>query len=194
MTVKEAKIKVQRLRLKGRILELRCENIGFEERFNPYHDPVNGRFTTSDGGGMGGVLYSKGGKSAYVFDSKNKIDKNASLANGFNGQEHAVQVDWDDGTTFVYRIKGTQMYKEASYSNKSILGGDNELYDVPVNQAEIIVNNAKNNGVKAKVFTPEELKKRDADIIKARIEDDKNLSVRHTSKGINRHRNYWSAM
>ncbi len=40
-----------------------------ELRFNPYHDPTNGRFTTSDGGGMGGVLYSKGGKSSYVVSS-----------------------------------------------------------------------------------------------------------------------------
>ena len=40
-----------------------------ELRFNPYHDPTNGRFTDSSGGGMGGVLYSKGGKSSYVVNS-----------------------------------------------------------------------------------------------------------------------------
>ena len=40
-----------------------------ELRFNPYHDPRNGRFTTANGGGSGGgFLYSKGGKSAYVFE------------------------------------------------------------------------------------------------------------------------------
>lgn len=39
-----------------------------ELRFNPYHDPQNGRFTTAGGGGGGGYLYSKGGKSAYVFE------------------------------------------------------------------------------------------------------------------------------
>lgn len=37
-----------------------------ELRFNPYHDPQNGRFTTAGGGSGGGYLYSKGGKSAYV--------------------------------------------------------------------------------------------------------------------------------
>ena len=40
-----------------------------ELRFNPYHDPTNGRFTTANGGGgVGGFLYSKGGKSALVFN------------------------------------------------------------------------------------------------------------------------------
>ena len=40
-----------------------------ELRFNPYHDPTTGRFTTANGGGgMGGFLYSKGGKSALVFN------------------------------------------------------------------------------------------------------------------------------
>ena len=85
MTVKEAKIKVQRLRLKGRILELRCENIGFEERFKPYHDPINGRFTTSDGGGMGSVLYSKGGKSSYVVSSDLFSKKEPEVK---SGREH----------------------------------------------------------------------------------------------------------
>lgn len=47
-----------------RELELRAEEA--ELRFNPYHDPSNGRFTTAGGGGGGGFLYSAGGKSAYV--------------------------------------------------------------------------------------------------------------------------------
>lgn len=53
------------IRMKG--MELRAEEL--ELRFNPYHDPQNGRFTTANGGGSGGgFLYSKGGKSAYVFE------------------------------------------------------------------------------------------------------------------------------
>ena len=57
----------------GTSIELRADE-GAEEadftelRFNPYHDPYNGRFTTANGGGSGGFLYSKGGKSAYVFE------------------------------------------------------------------------------------------------------------------------------
>lgn len=47
-----------------------------ELRFNPYHDPQNGRFTTAGGGSGGGFLYSKGGKSAYVFNKNNGEDFN----------------------------------------------------------------------------------------------------------------------
>ena len=54
-------------RVRMRELEQRAEEL--ELRFNPYHDPQNGRFTTANGGGSGsGFLYSKGGKSAYVFE------------------------------------------------------------------------------------------------------------------------------
>ena len=41
-----------------------------ELRFNPYHDPTTGRFTTANGGGSGAYLFSKGGKSAYVVASE----------------------------------------------------------------------------------------------------------------------------
>ncbi len=56
----------------GTSIELRAdeeaEEADFTElRFNPYHDPTNGRFTTAGSSG-GGFLYSKGGKSAYVFE------------------------------------------------------------------------------------------------------------------------------
>lgn len=57
----------------GTSIELRADEEGAEEadftelRFSPYHDPSNGRFTTAGSSG-GGFLYSKGGKSAYVFD------------------------------------------------------------------------------------------------------------------------------
>lgn len=47
-----------------------------ELRYNPYHDPANGRFTTANGGGSGGgFLYSKSGKSFYVLDSKEFTQK-----------------------------------------------------------------------------------------------------------------------
>ena len=41
-----------------------------ELRFNPYHDPQNGRFISAGGGtSLGGYLYSKGGKSAYIVNN-----------------------------------------------------------------------------------------------------------------------------
>ena len=41
-----------------------------ELRFNPYHDPTTGRFTTANGGGGGFLYVGKGqkGKGAYVFE------------------------------------------------------------------------------------------------------------------------------
>lgn len=41
-----------------------------ELRYNPYHDPTNGRFTTASGGGGGYLFVGKGekGKGQYVYD------------------------------------------------------------------------------------------------------------------------------
>ena len=43
-----------------------------ELRFNPYHDPTTGRFTTANGGGGGFLYVGKGqkGKGAYVFNTE----------------------------------------------------------------------------------------------------------------------------
>lgn len=43
-----------------------------ELRYNPYHDPTNGRFTSGSGGGMGFLFVGKGqkGKGAYVIPSE----------------------------------------------------------------------------------------------------------------------------
>lgn len=94
-----------------------------ELRFNPYHDPVNGRFTTSDGGGMGGVLYSKGGKSAYVFDrdidseyskwkAEKTVEKQTALANDIYHKKYKSAEEYHqalsekyNGITSVDKIK-----------------------------------------------------------------------------------------
>lgn len=115
------------------------------------------------------------------------------VKNGFNGKEHAVQVEFDDGTTMTYRIKGTKMYSRETSLAMSVMGG-NDFIDVPVNQAEKIMNNAKKNGAKAKLITPSMLKKQDADRKKAREEAEKKYNPRHSKKGINRHRAFWSGM
>lgn len=49
---------------------LDAENRLGELRYNPYHDPTNGRFTTSSGGGGGYLFVGKGekGKGQYVYD------------------------------------------------------------------------------------------------------------------------------
>lgn len=63
-----------------------------ELRYNPYHDPTNGRFTTSSGGGMGAVLHvpmGAKGKGEYVISSnfedpenrKNMVAKERGVKN-----------------------------------------------------------------------------------------------------------------
>lgn len=54
-----------------------------ELRYNPYHDPTNGRFTTSSGGGMGAVLHvpmGAKGKGEYVFAKEYSGTDNADFA------------------------------------------------------------------------------------------------------------------
>lgn len=49
MTVKEVRIHIQLLRLKGQILEMRCGLCEIETRINNNHDPKTGRFTSGNG-------------------------------------------------------------------------------------------------------------------------------------------------
>lgn len=49
MTVKEARIHIQLLRLKGQILEMRCGLCEIETRINNNHNPKTGRFTSGKG-------------------------------------------------------------------------------------------------------------------------------------------------
>ena len=47
-----------------------------EERYNPYHNPSNGQFTTAGGGGMGGILVvPKNGKRYYAQLNKGYSDE-----------------------------------------------------------------------------------------------------------------------
>lgn len=71
---------------KLRLLELRGEEL----RYNPYHDPSNGRFCSGGGGGGGGVLYvGKGqkGKGVYVVPSE-KFEKRKI---GNDEQQHSIE-------------------------------------------------------------------------------------------------------
>lgn len=70
-------LQIENARLENEVREL-------EIRYNPNHDPTNGRFTDSTGGGAGAVLYvGKGekGNGAYVVNSdkfgKQKLSANA---------------------------------------------------------------------------------------------------------------------
>ena len=113
-----------------------------------------------------------------------RTGSSGSASNGFNGKEHAVEVKFDDGTTLLYRIKGTQMYLDNYGSNMSAFGNANStLYDVPVNQAEILMNNAKTNGAKATLITPKQLKAFDDARAKSRANDNSDPSLGLFSTG-----------
>ena len=61
MKVKEARIHIQLLRLKGQILEMRCGLPEYETRINYNHDPKTGRFTSGkdiDNITESGIIYT----------------------------------------------------------------------------------------------------------------------------------------
>ncbi len=52
--MQDIKTIIVRNELKAYVMEKRAEQRELEERYNPYHDPKNGRFTNSGyGGGIG---------------------------------------------------------------------------------------------------------------------------------------------
>lgn len=78
-----------------------------ELRYNPYHDPRNGRFTTAGGGGGGGVLFvGKGqkGKGAYILNSQSMWDKDAdeistALSKAYEASQRAANYTVKDSPT-----------------------------------------------------------------------------------------------
>lgn len=81
-----------------------------ELRYNPYHDPTNGRFTTSSGGGGGYLFVGKGekGKGQYVFDTKKSVAdksielseriKNEFIQKGLNSNIPGIRKKAEEGT------------------------------------------------------------------------------------------------
>ena len=67
-----------------------------ELRYNPYHDPTNGRFTTASGSGGGYLFVGKGekGKGQYVFDRDidSEYDEwKKSKGNGVSAEDKAIR-------------------------------------------------------------------------------------------------------
>lgn len=96
-----------------KIAELEAENKRLvkelEKRYNPYHDPTNGRFT-SPNSGKGGVLYvekGQAGKGIYVLD-ENKNFGGQVQANRANRLQELVK-------------KGREAEKDKSVGEKSII-------------------------------------------------------------------------
>lgn len=89
--------------LEARAAQLRaeCELVDMEKRveelrYNPYHDPTNGRFTSASGGGGGYLFVGKGekGKGQYVFDRDidSEYDEwKKSKSDGVSAEDKAVR-------------------------------------------------------------------------------------------------------
>lgn len=94
------------------------EERAIELRYNPYHDPTNGRFTSSDGGGMGVLFVGRGekGKGAFVVDSKlftPQIKPTAAQQQKINNIKKTLEKDKDiiEPVSFSQKKDGTIEYK-----------------------------------------------------------------------------------
>lgn len=147
----------------GRINGLRAmgELRAYEERlqelrYNPYHDPTNGRFTGSNGAGGGMLFVGKGqkGKGAYVFES----DK----------FETPSKIDIDSTSDEAFQKKSKELLKMQEYLPKrykeNLDYGDFSLDEYNEYMSEVLSNvqenqtfNAKSNDglvkVKGTIFT-----------------------------------------
>lgn len=97
-----------------------------ELRFNPYHDPQNGRFTTAGGGSGGGFLYSKGGKSAYVFER----DIDSEYEQWKKSKERSARTGFNDKTFLINGVEGAAFssWSEVSKSSKNIIWTDGNVH------------------------------------------------------------------
>jgi hypothetical protein len=103
MDIKKA---MQLYELRAYLEEKRAEQSELEERYNPYHNPTNGRFTNSSGGGMGGLLYvARGQKGKGVLASVNKgysdeeIDEMYRASKSSNGNVAQQATNMQNGLT-----------------------------------------------------------------------------------------------
>nr|DAJ96327.1 MAG TPA: prohead serine protease [Caudoviricetes sp.] len=93
-----------------------------ELRYNPYHDPTNGRFTTSSGGGGGYLFVGKGekGKGSYVFDASGK-DSSSKLRNMSDEQREDFMAAYNlSGNEFKENHTPNQAYNAAIEHYQSI--------------------------------------------------------------------------
>lgn len=94
-----------------------------ELRYNPYHDPTNGRFTSSGGAGGGYLFVGKGqkGKGSYVVDSES-----------FSGGTKTIDIDSTNDEAFqknTHELLKEQDYKPKRYKELLDNGDfDNDEY------------------------------------------------------------------
>lgn len=100
-----------------------------ELRFNPYHDPRNGRFTTANGGSGGGYLYvGKGqkGKGTYVFERD--IDSEYNKWKSSKGESKVINKDMLEHTKSKEFSKLLSETPAKSFSSKDSLPESINMY------------------------------------------------------------------
>lgn len=159
-----------------------------ELRFNPYHDPTNGRFISGSGGAsLGGYLYSKGGKSAYVLPS-NSFRKNVD-----NSKHGGFSVTDMDGTKTNYITKSNSIYPVNSKYEDEVMTAAYQQFGST--QAVIDRINKIGKGKAAAVSDS------DIEAIQSKYKSERQLIEKEKDRylvgnkhSVNRHRAYWSAM
>ncbi len=128
-----------------------------ELRFNPYHDPTNGRFTTANGGG-GSFLYSKGGKSMYVFQAKknsqSEVDRITSeyikqsdrRKTTINGIDYFT--DEDTGSAVARTIS---FYRNSGYKSNAMISTANRKLRLDSNTIKSLSDSEFNYALKSKI-------------------------------------------
>lgn len=103
-----------------------------ELRFNPYHDPVNGRFTSSSGDGGSFLYVGKGqkGKGFYVFDRDIDAEyeqwKQAKASSGLSAADKAIReasggVILSDSNTVVNATMTKKNSKASAVYDKTVM-------------------------------------------------------------------------
>lgn len=175
------------IRMKG--MELRAEEA--ELRFNPYHDPTNGRFTTV-GGGSGSFLYSKGGKSFYVVSGE-QVKSNAKY-NGFSVTDSKGKTE--SFTVVDGRVRYADQRKYDGFMGSGTQSIYQKAYDRVGSVDGIISQINKVGKGKASIISDDDVEKMRADYKLKREAIDKEMTtlLSGNKHSVNRHRAYWSAM
>ena len=118
-----------------------------------------------------------------------------------NAKYNGFSITRKDGTTSHYKvINGKVEPAVTSYGSQNMLKGIGSkdpvqtAYDKLGSVNAVIKQVNKIGKAKASILSDKAIDKMNDSHNKMRAKDDKDYSPRHSKKGINRHRRYWSAM
>lgn len=118
-----------------------------------------------------------------------------------NAKYNGFSITRKDGTTSHYKVIGGEVLPAVEAEGfhrmlKGVVSKDpaQALYDKLGSVDAVIKRVNKIGKAKASVLSDKAINKMNDDYLKKREEFDKSESVRHSKKGVNRHRSYWSAM